>query len=31
MFEFLFKYPLAAFHKGELVLLGAWPHWLFRS
>jgi uncharacterized membrane protein len=28
MFEFLFKYPLAAFHKGELVLLGAWPHWL---
>jgi hypothetical protein len=28
MFEFLFKYPLAAFHKGELVLLGGWPHWL---
>ena len=28
MFEFLFKYPLAAFEKGELVLLGAWPHWL---
>jgi uncharacterized membrane protein len=28
MFEFLFKYPLAAFHKGELVLLGSWPHWL---
>src|SRR6185312_13399869 len=28
MFEFLFKYPLAAFRKGELVLLGSWPHWL---
>jgi uncharacterized membrane protein len=28
MFEFLFKYPLAAFHKGELLLLGAWPKWL---
>ena len=28
MFEFFFKYPLAAFRKGELVLLGAWPHWL---
>src|SRR3569833_320905 len=28
MFEFLFKYPLAAFRKGELVLLGGWPHWL---
>lgn len=28
MFEFLFKYPLAAFHKGEIVLLGGWPHWL---
>jgi hypothetical protein len=28
MFELLFKYPLAAFDKGELVLLGSWPHWL---
>jgi uncharacterized membrane protein len=28
MFEFFFKYPLAAFQKGELVLLGSWPHWL---
>jgi uncharacterized membrane protein len=28
MFEFLFKYPLAAFHKGAIVLLGSWPHWL---
>ncbi len=28
MFEFLFKYPLTAFEKGELVLLGAWPRWL---
>src|SRR3569833_2299349 len=28
MFEFFFKYPLAAFHKGGIVLLGGWPHWL---
>ena len=28
MFEFLFKYPFAAFHKGQLVLLGPWPKWL---
>ena len=28
MFEFLFKYPFAAFRKGQLVLLGAWPKWL---
>jgi uncharacterized membrane protein len=28
MFEFFFKYPSAAFRKGELVLLGEWPHWL---
>jgi uncharacterized membrane protein len=28
MFEFLFKYPPAAFAKGHLVLLGAWPAWL---
>ena len=28
MFELLFKYPLAAFDKGELVLLGSPPHWL---
>jgi uncharacterized membrane protein len=28
MFEFFFRYPLAAFQKGELVLLGAWPRWL---
>lgn len=28
MFEYLFKYPLSAFEKGELVLLGAWPGWL---
>jgi uncharacterized membrane protein len=28
LFEFLFKYPLAAFNQGELVLLGAWPRWL---
>ncbi len=27
MFEFLFKYPLAAFEQGHLVLLGAWPGW----
>jgi len=28
MFEFLFKYPFAAFEHGELVLLGTWPGWL---
>jgi uncharacterized membrane protein len=28
MFEFLFKYPFAAFDKGQLVLLGARPKWL---
>ena len=28
MFEFLFKVPFDAFHKGRLVLLGAWPGWL---
>lgn len=27
MFEFLFKYPPAAFAQGHLVLLGAWPAW----
>ena len=27
MFEFLFKYPFAAFSKGELLLAGRWP-WL---
>src|SRR6202043_3805149 len=29
MFEFLFKYPRAVFSKGTLVLLGAWPWWVF--
>ena len=28
MFEFLFKYPLSVFSKGQLVLLGSWPRWL---
>ncbi len=27
MFEFLFKYPLSVFEKGQLVLLGSWPRW----
>ncbi|MEK7407399.1 MAG: glutamine amidotransferase [Acidobacteriota bacterium] len=31
MFEFLFKYPAAAFAKGELVLLGRWPLWLLAA
>ena len=31
MFEFFFKYPAAAFAKGELVLLGRWPVWLLAS
>ncbi|HEX4642684.1 MAG TPA: glutamine amidotransferase [Candidatus Acidoferrales bacterium] len=29
MFEFLFKYPRSVFSKGTLVLLGAWPWWVF--
>ncbi len=28
MFELLFKYPPAAFAKGHIVLLGAWPVWI---
>lgn len=28
MFQFLFKYPITAFAKGKLVLLGTWPGWL---
>ena len=28
MFEFLFKYPLSVFSKGQLVLLGSWPRWI---
>ncbi|HUN76828.1 MAG TPA: glutamine amidotransferase [Steroidobacteraceae bacterium] len=28
MFEFLFKYPPAAFAQGHLVLLGSWPPWI---
>ena len=28
MFEFLFKYPLAAFRKGEFVFASGWPVWL---
>jgi uncharacterized membrane protein len=28
MFELLFKYPPAAFERGHLVLLGAWPAWV---
>src|SRR5271156_4551524 len=28
MFEFLFKYPLPVFSKGQFVLLGAWPSWV---
>ncbi|HEV3309080.1 MAG TPA: hypothetical protein VG815_00950, partial [Chloroflexota bacterium] len=28
MFEFLFKYPISIFAKGEFVLLGAWPRWI---
>ncbi len=29
MFEYFFKYPRAVFSKGSLVLLGAWPWWVF--
>ena len=28
MFEFLFKYPLAAFQKGDFVFASGWPVWL---
>ena len=28
MFEFLFKYPLAAFSRGELLFAGRWPTWV---
>jgi uncharacterized membrane protein len=28
MFQFLFKYPMPVFSKGQFVLLGAWPRWL---
>lgn len=28
MFEFLFKYPLAAFQKGEFLFASGWPVWL---
>ena len=28
MFEFLFKYPLSAFSRGDLVFAGRWPGWL---
>jgi len=31
MFEFLFKYPPAAFAQGHLVLLGAWPTWMLAA
>ncbi len=27
MFELLFKYPAAAFERGQFVLLGRWPVW----
>jgi uncharacterized membrane protein len=27
MFQLLFKYPLSAFSRGQLVLLGPWPAW----
>ncbi len=28
MFEFLFKYPVSIFAKGQFVLLGWWPRWI---
>ena len=28
MFQFLFKYPIPVFTKGQFLLLGAWPAWL---
>ncbi len=31
MFELLFKYPAAVFHKGQFVLLTPWPLWLLAA
>ena len=31
MFEFLFKYPLAAFRKGEFLFASGWPVWLLAA
>src|SRR3984885_14968313 len=28
MFEFFFKYPRYAYSRGQIALLGAWPHWM---
>ena len=28
MFEFLFKYPLTAYRKGEFLFASGWPTWL---
>ena len=28
MFQFLFKYPLSVFTKGNIVLLAGWPRWV---
>ena len=28
MFEFLFKYPLSVYSRGQFALLGAWPKWI---
>jgi uncharacterized membrane protein len=28
MFQFLFKYPLATFSKGQILLLAPWPAWV---
>jgi len=31
MFEFLFKYPAAAFAKGQIVFLSSWPVWVLAA
>ena len=31
MFEFLFKYPLTAFSRGQLLLFGSGPRWLLAA
>ena len=28
MFQFLFKYPIPVFSRGQFILLGAWPVWV---
>ena len=31
MFQFLFKYPIPVFTRGQFLLLGAWPGWVLAA